>query len=265
LVFLIVLVTFTEIILSMDYQNQHSSSTDLSLVQPVEQTLKSFMANVFAYMFMALGISALFAYLFSTNLYLLVYLIDVSGKGGLTMLGYIVLFAPIGFVLLMSLGFSRLSAPVLIALFIIYSAVNGISFSFILLAYTPGSILGCFLSAAAMFGVMAFMGYTTKQDLTKFGRIMIMGLIGIIVASLINLFLGNSTLDYLISFLGVMIFTGLTAYDVQKLKNIGSGLQYANVPATDVKKASILGALNLYLDFINLFLFLLRLFGGKRN
>jgi len=250
----------------MEYQNPHSSSTDLSLVQPVEQsTLKTFMANVFAYMFMALGISALFAYLFSTNISLLTYLIDSAGSGRPTMLGYIVMFSPIGFVLLMSLGFARLSTPVLITLFVVYSAVNGIGFSFILLAYTPGSILGCFLSAAAMFGVMAFMGYTTKQDLTKFGRIMIMGLIGIIIASLINLFLGNSTLDYLISFLGVMIFTGLTAYDVQKLKNIGSGMQYANTPATDVKKVSILGALNLYLDFINLFLFLLRLFGGKRS
>jgi FtsH-binding integral membrane protein len=249
----------------MDYQNQHSGSTDLSLIQPVEQTqLKNFMANVFAYMFMALGISALFAYLFSTNLYLLQYLVNPLGTG-LNMLGYIVLFAPLGFVLLMSFGFSKLSAPVLMGLFLVYSAINGISFGFILLNYTSGSILGCFLSASAMFGVMAFMGYTTKQDLTKFGRILIMGLIGIIIASLVNLFLGNSTMDYLISFLGVMIFTGLTAYDVQKLKNIGSGMQYANVPATDVKKASILGALNLYLDFINLFLFLLRLFGGRRN
>jgi len=248
----------------MDYQNQHNSSTDLSLIQPVEQAqLKNFMANVFAYMFVALGISALFAYLFSTNLYLLGYMVNETG--GLNMLGYIVLLSPIGFVLLMSFGFSKLSAPVLMGLFVVYSAINGISFSFILLNYTSGSILGCFLSAACMFGVMAFMGYTTKQDLTKFGRILIMGLIGIIIASLINLFLGNATMDYLISFLGVMIFTGLTAYDVQKLKNIGSGMQYANVPATDVKKASILGALNLYLDFINLFLFLLRLFGGRRN
>jgi FtsH-binding integral membrane protein len=181
------------------------------------------------------------------------------------MLGYIVMLSPIGFVLLMSFGFSRLSAPVLLFLFVVYSAINGISFSFILLNYTSGSILGCFLSAAGMFGVMAFMGYTTHQDLTKFGRILIMGLIGIIIASLVNLFLGSATMDYLISFIGVMIFTGLTAYDVQKLKNIGSGIQYAEVPASEVKKVSILGALNLYLDFINLFLFLLRLFGGRRN
>ncbi len=249
----------------MDIQNQHSNSTDLSLVQPVEQTeVKNFMANVFAYMFIALGISALFAYLFSTNLYLLQYLINPKGTG-LNMLGYIVMLSPIGFVLLMSFGFSRLSAPVLLFLFVVYSAINGISFSFILLNYTSGSILGCFLSAAGMFGVMAFMGYTTHQDLTKFGRILIMGLIGIIIASLVNLFLGSATMDYLISFIGVMIFTGLTAYDVQKLKNIGAGIQYANVPASEVKKVSILGALNLYLDFINLFLFLLRLFGGRRN
>jgi len=249
----------------MDLQNQHRSSTDLSLIQPVEQTqVKNFMANVFAYMFMALGISALFAYLFSTNLELMQYLISSTGRG-LNALGYIVMFAPLAFVLLMSFGYSRLSAPVLVFLFVIYSALNGISFSFILLSYTSGTVLACFLSAAAMFGIMAFMGYTTKQDLTKFGRILIMGLIGIIVASLINLFMGSSSLDYLISFLGVMIFTGLTAYDVQKLKNIGAGIQYADVPASDVKKVSILGALNLYLDFINLFLFLLRLFGGRRN
>jgi FtsH-binding integral membrane protein len=249
----------------MDPQNQHSSQTDLSLIQPVEQTqVKNFMANVFAYMFMALGVSALFAYLFSTNLELLQYLVSSTGRG-LNALGYIVMFAPLGFVLLMSFGYQRLSAPVLVLLFVIYSALNGITFSFILLNYTSGTVLACFLSAAAMFGLMAFMGYTTKQDLTKFGRILFMGLIGIIVASLINLFMGNSTLDYIISFIGVMIFTGLTAYDVQKLKNIGAGIQYADVPASDVKKVSILGALNLYLDFINLFLFLLRLFGGRRN
>jgi len=248
----------------MDFQNQQGRSTDLSLVQPIEQTqVKNFMANVFAYMFMALGISALFAYLFATNLSLMQNLINPTG--GLSPLGWIVMLAPIGFVLLMSFGYSRLSAPVLVLLFVVYSAVTGISFSFILLNYAASSVFGCFLSAAAMFGIMAFMGYTTKQDLTKFGRIMMMGLIGIIVASLINLFMGSPTMSYLISFIGVMVFTGLTAYDVQKLKNIGAGLQYANVPATDIKKASILGALNLYLDFINLFLFLLRLFGGRRN
>lgn len=249
----------------MESQNPYNNSTDLSLIQPVEQTqVKNFMANVFAYMFMALGISALFAYLFASNPELASYLVNDT-RTGLNLLGFIVMFAPLGFVLLMSFGYSKLSAPVLVLLFVLYSAINGISFSFILLAYAASSVLACFLSSAAMFGIMAFMGYTTKQDLTKFGRILFMGLIGIIVASLINLFMRSSSLNYLISFIGVAIFTGLTAYDVQKLKNIGSGIQYGNVAAADVKKVSILGALNLYLDFINLFLFLLRLFGGRRN
>ena len=134
----------------MDSQDQSNRSTELSLIQPVEQTqVKNFMANVFAYMFLALGVSALFAYLFSTNLQLLQYLVSSTGRG-LNALGYIVMFAPLGFVLLMSFGYSRLSAPVLVLLFVIYSALNGISFSFILLSYTSGTILACFLSAAAM-------------------------------------------------------------------------------------------------------------------
>jgi FtsH-binding integral membrane protein len=181
-------------------------------------------------------------------------------------LGWVVLFAPIGFVMLMSFGFARLSAPVITALFLAYAAINGITFSFILLAYTASSIMGCFLSAAAMFGIMAVMGYTTDKDLTSFGRIMTMGLIGILVAMLINFFMKSETMSYVISIIGVMVFTGLTAYDVQKLKRIGSGIEYeGQVMAADVKKLSIMGALNLYLDFINIFLFLLRLFGGKRD
>ena len=222
------------------------------------------MANVFSLMFVALGVSALLAFLFSNNLQLLSYLINDT-QTGLNALGYVVMFAPLGFVLLMSFGYNRLSAPVMLVLFILYAAINGISFSFILLSYASGSVLGCFLSAAAMFGIMAFMGYTTNKYLTSFGRIMMMGLIGIIVASLINLFLKSGTMDYIISFIGVMVFTGLTAYDVQKLKHIGQGIEYNGVAAVEVKKRSIMGALTLYLDFINLFLFLLRLFGGKRD
>jgi FtsH-binding integral membrane protein len=215
-------------------------------------------------MFLALGVSALFAFLFANNLQLLSYLVK-SDRTGLNVLGYIVLFAPLGFVLLMSFGYGRLSAPVLLLLFILYAAINGISFSFILLQFTASSVLGCFLSAAAMFGIMAVMGYTTNKDLTSFGRIMFMGLIGIIVASLINLFLHSSTMDYIVSFIGVMVFTGLTAYDVQKLKHIGMGMEYEGAPVVEAKKRSIMGALSLYLDFINLFLFLLRLFGGRRD
>jgi len=112
-----------------------------------------------------------------------------------------------------------------------------------------------------MFGLMSVVGYTTKTDLTNFGSIMMMALVGIIIASLINMFLHSGTMDYIISFIGVLVFTGLTAYDVQKLKNIGSGVEFGTATTS---KLVIMGALNLYLDFINLFLFLLRLFGDRK-
>ena len=248
----------------MNFSNRETDISNISFTPTVEQSrAKTFMANVFLLMFIALGISALFAWLFSNNIELLTYL--VTSTGGLTLLGKITMFAPLVFVLLMSFGYRKFSASVLLFLFIAYAIINGISFSFILLAYTPGSLLGCFLSASAMFGIMAFTGYTTQQDLTKFGRILIMGLIGTFVALIINYFLKSSQLDYIISIIGVMVFTGLTAYDVQKLKRIGEGLEYDNVSVTDTKKVSVLGALNLYLDFINIFLFLLRMFGGRRD
>jgi len=247
----------------MDLTNRDTNISNIPLTPTVEQSgARTFIANVFLLMFIALGVSALFAWQFSINTTLLSYLIT---DAGLTTLGKITIFAPLGFVLIMSFGYRRLSATALMALFIAYAIINGISFSFILLAFTPGSVVGCFLSASAMFGVMAFMGYTTHQDLTKFGRILIMGLIGIIIAMVINFFLHSSQLDYIISIIGVMIFTGLTAYDVQKLKSIGEGLEYDDGSIADTKKISILGALNLYLDFINIFLFLLRLFGTRRN
>jgi FtsH-binding integral membrane protein len=229
-------------------------------------TSKTFVANVFLWMFAALAISALCAYLFATNEELLSYLITETPKGvGLSLLGKITMFAPLGFVLLMSLGFNRLSSSALVALFLTYSAIMGISLSFILLSFTAGSVVACFVSAAGMFGLMAVLGYTTKQDLTSFGRIMMMGLIGIVIATIVNWFMHSAQLDYVISFIGVLVFTGLTAYDVQKIKRIGAGVEYEGIGAEQTKKLSIMGALNLYLDFINLFLFLLRIFGKKNN
>ena len=133
------------------------------LTKTAEQThARSFIANVFLLMFIALGVSALFAWQFSINETLLSYLVSPTG---LTGLGKITIFAPLGFVLIMSFGFRKLSSTALMALFMAYAIINGISFSFILLAFTPGSVLGCFLSASAMFGVMAFMGYTTDRTL----------------------------------------------------------------------------------------------------
>lgn len=251
----------------MDNQHQNGIFSDYTLEQSrTHEVSRSFFANVFLWMFGALAVSTVFAWLFANNAELLSYLISTNERGGASLsgLGWLVMFAPIGFVMLMSFGYQRLSAPAMALFFIAYAAVTGISLSFILLAYTAGSVVTCFLSAAAMFAVMAVMGYTTSKDLTSFGRILIMGLIGIIIASLINFFLNSPAIDYIISLVGVAVFTGLTAYDVQKLKRISIGLEYDGMGTASVRKLSILGALTLYLDFINLFLMLLRLFGRRR-
>jgi FtsH-binding integral membrane protein len=236
---------------------------NFNYVQSEQETAsmsKTFIASVFSWMFAALAITSIVAYYFGHNLQLLSLLVNMQA-GGLTTLGYVVMFAPIGFVLAMSLGFNKFSYPVILFLFLLYSAVMGASLSFIFLVYTSGSIFGTFAAAAAMFGLMSVVGYTTKTDLTKFGSIMMMGLIGIIVASVINWFLQSDSMSYIISFIGVLVFTGLTAYDVQKLKRIGAGVEFG---LESTSKLVILGALNLYLDFINLFLFLLRLFGDRK-
>lgn len=236
---------------------------DLNFTRTNEQARemsKTFLSSVFSWMFAALAITAIVAYYFGNSAALLSNLINVE-VGGLTTLGYVVMFAPFAFVLLISFGFNRLSYPTLLFLFLIYSAVMGMSLSFIFLMYTSGSIFSTFIAASGMFGVMSVVGYTTKTDLTKFGSIMMMGLVGIIIASVINFFMQSDTMDYVISFIGVLVFTGLTAYDVQKLKNIGAGVEMGN---STTSKLVIMGALNLYLDFINLFLMLLRLFGDRR-
>ncbi len=223
-------------------------------------TSRNFLPNVFLWMFMALGLSATFAYFFSTDPALLSMLIDPI-SGGRTSLGTIAMFAPLAFVLVMSFGLNRLSFPVLALIFVLYAAATGISLSYILLVYASSSVLGCFISASLLFAVMAFAGYTTEQDLTKFGPILMMALVGIIIASVVNFFLGSSQLDYIISFIGVALFVGLTAYDMQRLKRIAEGIEYGDASAN---KMVIMGALTLYLDFINLFIMLLRLFGGRK-
>ncbi len=228
------------------------------LAQPA--VAKSFIANVFSWMGVALAISAITAYVFGTDMTYMQYLLNPETRG-LSGLGYVVMFAPIGLVLLMSFGISRLSSTALTAVFLVYSVLMGMSLSFIFLAYTSASIYTIFISTAAMFGIMALIGYTTKTDLTKLGSLLFMALIGIIIASLVNMFIGSSGLSYIISFIAVIVFTGLTAYDVQKLKDMSAQVE-TGTEAT--AKMSIMGALTLYLDFINLFLALLRLFGSRK-
>lgn len=223
--------------------------------------VKSFMTQVFSWMTLAMVITAITAYWFAGSKELMGSLINPVTHG-LSIFGWVVTLAPIGFVLLMSFGFQRLSPAILTLLFLSFSVLMGMSLSFILLAYTAASVYKTFAVTAAMFGIMAVTGYTTKTDLTKFGSIMMMGLIGMMIAMLVNFFLHSGTMDYIISIIGVLVFTGLTAYDVQKLKRMGSGAgEYGE---GNVRKLSILGALTLYLDFINLFLFLLRFLGDRK-
>ena len=220
---------------------------------------RTFLSNVFSWMFLGLLSTAGTAYIFSGSAQLMSLLISETGMTGL---GWVVMLAPFGFVLLLSFGFNKLSSAAMIILFVIYAILMGMSLSFIFLAYSLGSIASTFAITAGMFGAMALLGYTTKTDLTKFGSILIMALVGVIIASFVNLLiLKSSMFDYFISLLGVLIFTGLTAYDVQKLKRIGSGVEDG---LESTRKLTIMGALTLYLDFINLFLFLLRFLGNRK-
>ena len=176
-------------------------------------------------------------------------------------LAWIIMLAPLGFVMAMSFGANRMKTSTMSMLFWVFAVVMGLSLSTIFLQYTGTSIAGAFFSTAAAFAGLSLYGYTTKRDLAPFGTFLIMGVVGLLVASLINLFLQSGVMSLVISAIGVLLFAGLTAYDTQKIKSI-----YFEVQGTEMAgKTAILGALNLYLDFINMFLFILRLFGSSRD
>jgi FtsH-binding integral membrane protein len=156
-----------------------------------------------------------------------------------------------------------MSAGTATTLFMVYSALNGVVLSSVLIVYATASVFQAFVTAAAMFGAMTVYGMTTKRDLTSMGSFMFMGLIGILIASVVNIFLGSSMMELVISAIGVIVFTGLTAYDSQQLRQMGETAPMDDPVA--IRRGTILGALRLYLDFINLFLMLLRLFGGARD
>ena len=222
-------------------------------------SVRTFLASVFSYMAMALVISGVMAWWFGSDMTKLAYLINFE-TGSHTILGWVVMFAPLGLVFLMGGMVEKMSGTALLATFLAFATIMGISLSYIFLIYSVGSIANVFFITAAVFTLMAVAGYTTKTDLTKLGSILMIGLIGIVIASVINMFLGSSTMDYVISIIGVVVFTGLTAYDVQKLKRMGEVVISGTETA---QKMALMGALSLYLDFINLFLMLLRLFGRR--
>ena len=179
-----------------------------------------------------------------------------------TPLKWVVMLAPLGLVFAMGGLVNRMSGAVLLLTFIAFSAIMGISLCYVFIAYSPAAIIKVFLMTSGVFAIMAIAGYTTKTDLTKLGSLLFIGLIGIVLASLANMLIGSSTMDYVISIIGVVVFTGLTAYDVQRLKAMG---EQVAVGSDGARKMALMGSLSLYLNFINLFLMLLRLFGGGRD
>lgn len=177
---------------------------------------------------------------------------------------FALILAELGMVFALAGAVNRMSAGTATALFVIYSALNGVTLSFIFLAYTRTSIVSTFFICAGTFVACSIYGWTAKKDLTSWSGFLTMGLIGIIIASLVNMFIQSSAMGMIISYIGVIVFVGLTAYDTQKLKNMAL-TQPAGLDGAVVRKGAILGALSLYLDFINLFLMLLRIFGSSRE
>ena len=200
------------------------------------------------------------SFAFVPSLFDLMVTVDSEGFVKRSMLGHIITFAPLIMLLGLGAGYKKLSFTMLAAFFVGFSIVFGMSISYIFIMYQIGSIVNVFLSTCALFGIMAGVGYFTNTDLTKLGSLLMIGLVGIFVASIINYFVGSSQMGYIISILAVVIFTGLTAYDMQKIKL----MIQENDGSESFKKMALMGALHLYLDFINLFMALLNIF-GKRN
>jgi len=216
-----------------------------------------FFVSVYTYMFVALLISGTIAYACGTPEFIVRYFITATG---LSPLFYVVVFAPVGLGLLIQMGYNRLSMGVLYLLFGAYAALMGLSLSTIFVIYDIGSIFSTFFVTAGAFAAMAILGYTTKTDLTKMGSLLYMVFIGIFIAGIVNIFMKSEMMGFVISLVGVFVFTGLTAYHMQNLKHIS---QDPALSGLDKRKLSLIGGLQLYILFINLFLSLLRLMGGR--
>jgi len=224
--------------------------------------LRQYMLRVYNYMASGLALTGIVAALVANSEALQGLFFQVGTRGmSLSGLGWIALIAPVVMVFGLSMGINRMQASTAQGLFWAYAALMGVSLAPVLLVYTGESVARVFFITAASFGSLSLWGYTTKKDLTGFGSFLIMGLFGIVIASVVNIFLGSTQLQFMISVIGVLVFAGLTAYDTQKIKQMywaGNGHEVAT-------KTAIMGALTLYLDFINLFILLLRFFGDRRN
>jgi FtsH-binding integral membrane protein len=229
----------------------------------VDQGLRNYMLRVYNYMGSGLFLSGIVAMLVANNdgVRSLFFHQTETGAMGYTGLGMIAVFAPIGMMLAMSFGANRMKTSTLKALYWSFVSLMGVGLSVALLAYTGESVARVFFITAISFGGLSLYGYTTKRDLSAFGTFLMMGLIGLLIAGVVNIFLQSAMLHFIYSAVGVLLFAGLTAYDTQAIKN--TYFQVQNSAAED--KSAIMGAVRLYLDFINLFMFLLQFLGARRS
>ncbi len=234
-----------------DYDRNVAAFPGAARTAAVDAGLRAHMLTVYNYMAGGVALTGVVAY-FTNQMF------GQALAGSPIM--YVLIFAPLALVFFLSWRIDRLSASTARALFFVYAALLGASLSLIFRVYTDASITQVFFISAAAFGGLSLWGYTTQRDLTGMGSFLMMGLIGIIIASLSNIFLKSSGLDWIISVIGVVVFAGLTAWDTQKIKEMYSPMDDGTV----MGRKAVMGALALYLDFINLFLMLLRLFGGRR-
>lgn len=235
---------------------QNYDAESFGMVAPSAEAMRAVMQQVYLWMAGALFITAGTAVITVES-----GLADSLIRNPLTLIGAIVV--QLGLVFWLSARVMKMSAETASIMFFLYAALNGLTLSLILLAYTAGSVAGAFVSTSAMFGAMSIYGLTTKADLSKIHNILFMALIGLIVAMIVNIFMASSALNFVISLAGVVIFTGLTAADTQKISRM-AGAVGVEGDKTNITRVAILGALILYLDFINLFIFILRLVGDRR-
>lgn len=224
-----------------------------SIIEQSGSRVQTYMSHVYGWMTVGLLLTAMIAWFASTNVQLMRVLYNIM---------WVLLIAELGLVFVISGLINRLSGAAATTLFMLYSVLNGCTFSIYFLVYTSSSIASVFFITAGMFGALAFYGYTTKRDLSGLGRFLFMGLVGIIIASIVNIFLQSEPLMWAVTYIGVFVFAGLTAYDTQKLKELGENISQDD--QNEFRRFVILGALTLYLDFVNLFIMLLRIFADRR-
>lgn len=240
---------------------KYNTSIDSAL--KYDQGLRAYMLNIFNYMALALVVSGIAAFFACTPEFQSIMMTRTANGPSISGLGWLIQLSPLFIVMFFSYKISSMAVSTAKLCFWTYSVLMGLSLGPLFLSYTGESIFRTFLITASAFGSMSIYGYTTKKDLTSFGSFLMMGIWGIFLASLINIFLHSNAISFAVSIIGVLVFTGLTAYNVQGLKQMY--FQSSNIGSDDATKLSIHGALTLYINFINLFIMLLRFFGNRRD